>query len=77
VEGLAQVRGPVVKGPPSVQEVVGAAADDPRKGGHAGDHVVVGGMPAKVVVTDGKKEPDQEGVEESARGAHGPEADDA
>ena len=66
VEGLAQVRGPVVKGPPSVEEVIGAATDDPRKGSHAGDHVVVGGMPAKVVVTEGKEEPDEKGVEKSA-----------
>ena len=49
VEGLAKVRGPVVKGPPGVEEVVGAAADDPGKCGHAGDHGVIGRMPAKMV----------------------------
>ena len=53
VESLAPMRGPVVKGPPGVEEVVGAAADDPREGGHAGDHGMVGGMPPKVVVTEG------------------------
>ena len=77
MEGLAQVRGPVVKGPPSVEEVVGAAADDPGKCGHAGDHGVIGRMPAKMVVTKGKKNPDDPGVEKGAGGSNDSKTDDA
>jgi len=76
VEGLAQVRGPVMKRPPSVEEVVGSAADDPRKGGHAGDHGVVSGMPAKVVMTEGKKNPDHHRIEKGAGGPDDSETDD-
>ena len=77
VEGLAQVGGPVVKGPPSVQKVIGAAADDPGEGSHAGDHGVISRMPAKVVVAERKKNPDEPRIQKGARGADDSETDDA
>ena len=77
VEGLAPVGRPVMEGPESVEEEVGPAAEEPGEGGHAGDDGVVGGMPAEVVVAEGEKKPDEEGVEEGAEGADAAEANDA
>ena len=70
VESLPPVGWPVMKGPESIQKIVCAAKQDPGKSGRAGGHPVVSGVPAKVIVTQGKDCPNQEGIENRAGGSH-------
>lgn len=77
VQRLSPVGWPVMESPKGIEEIIGAATENPGKGGGHGDNGVVGGMPTEMVVADGEEEPNEEGIEEGSEGANDPKTDDA
>ena len=70
-------RGPNLKSPVGVEEIVDPTANGPRKeSGHRGD-AVASRVERKPSMSDGKKKPDDESIKESARPADEAEAEDA
>ena len=70
-------RGPNLKSPVGVEEIVDPTANGPRKeSGHRGD-AMASRVERKPSMSDGKKKPDDESIKESARPADEAEAEDA
>ena len=70
-------RGPNLKSPVGVEEIVDPTANGPRKeSGHRGD-AVASRVERKPSMSDGKKKPDDESIEEGTHPANEAEAEDA